>query len=147
MKGASIVCCGTKSPPLPFENLDLTGKVFVRCELYQSMKGANLTDAVFAKCTFRDVVTIDQLKQTWNYKNGRMDLIKLPPELQKYFDDEKAAAEKAKSVPATPNPATPNSGDTTVTTAEGVQPGSGTSAGATAELSAGSILDSTGSDK
>lgn len=78
-------------PNLVLEEVDLSKAVFVNCKLYSSMKGAILEDVVFTNCEFREVadLTVEQLKQTWNYKNNRMDLIELPPDLQKYFDEEK----------------------------------------------------------
>jgi O-phosphoseryl-tRNA(Cys) synthetase len=55
-------------------------------------KGANFTDAIISGCIFTNNVknlTVEQIKSTWNYKVGRMDGIKLPPDIQKALDAEK----------------------------------------------------------
>jgi hypothetical protein len=41
--------------------------------------------AEFINCTG---LTVEQIKSTWNYKNGKMDRIKLPPDIQKALDEE-----------------------------------------------------------
>lgn len=77
------------------ENKELSNAVFVNCKFGSSMRGTNIKDSVFTNCIFREEtnLTIEQIKSTWNYKSNRMDLIKLPPDLQKYFDEEKKEKE------------------------------------------------------
>lgn len=77
------------------ENLDLSTAIFVNCTFGSSMVDTNIQDAVFSNCIFctQTNLTIEQIKSTWNYKNNRMDLVKLPPDLQKYFDEEKKTKE------------------------------------------------------
>ena len=77
------------------ENLDLSTAIFVNCTFGSSMVDTNIQDAVFSNCIFctQTNLTIEQIKSTWNYKHNRMDLIKLPPDLQKYFDEEKKEKE------------------------------------------------------
>ena len=65
-----------KGTPSNFENMDITNAKFINCDLCNSYN-----------------LTVEQIKSTWNYKNNRMDLIKLPPDLQKYFDEEKKEKE------------------------------------------------------
>jgi uncharacterized protein YjbI with pentapeptide repeats len=59
-----------------------------------SFKNANLTNSDISNCDFTNVInlSIDQIKSTWNYKNNRMDGIKLPEEIQKILDAEKQTA-------------------------------------------------------
>jgi uncharacterized protein YjbI with pentapeptide repeats len=68
-------------------NLNLTGCKFLKCDLNH----ANFTNSVISNCIFSETknLTIEQIKLTWNYKNNRMNGIKLPNELQKIFDTEK----------------------------------------------------------
>jgi uncharacterized protein YjbI with pentapeptide repeats len=49
--------------------------------------GVKLTDAVISNCNFRGAVnlTAEQIKSTWNYKNGRMTAVILPKYLLKEF--------------------------------------------------------------
>ena len=77
------------------ENLDLSTAIFVNCTFRSSMVDTNIQDAVFSNCSLRKEsnLTVEQIKSTWNYNNNRMDLIKLPPNLQKYFDEEKKETE------------------------------------------------------
>ena len=51
----------------------------------------NLTDAVFIDCDLSESqnLTLEQVKSTWNYKNGRMSLSKWPEEILKELDEEK----------------------------------------------------------
>ncbi|MDR1479698.1 MAG: pentapeptide repeat-containing protein [Planctomycetaceae bacterium] len=51
----------------------------------------NLTDAVITLCDFRNTknLTAKQIKSTWNYKQNRMDGVKLPDDVQDKLDKEK----------------------------------------------------------
>ncbi|MDO4551019.1 MAG: hypothetical protein Q4C96_07190 [Planctomycetia bacterium] len=69
------------------EGVDFSGMTFIRCR-FNSLKGTNFTDAKFIYPEFYDSMTLEQIKQTWNYKSGRMDLLKLPEGLQKQVDAE-----------------------------------------------------------
>ena len=73
------------------ENKELSNAVFFNCRFSSSMRGTDIKDSVFTNCIFSEGtnLTVEQIKSTWNYKNNRMDLIILPPDLQKYFDEEK----------------------------------------------------------
>ena len=77
------------------ENKELSNAVFFNCRFSSSMRGTDIKDSVFTNCIFSEGtnLTVEQIKSTWNYKNNRMDLIKLPPDLQKYFDEEKKEKE------------------------------------------------------
>ncbi|MDR2346325.1 MAG: pentapeptide repeat-containing protein [Planctomycetaceae bacterium] len=65
-----------------FESVDLTGTDFTN---------AIITGVQFNGYERYSAInpTIDQIKSTWNYKNNRMDGIKLPPDIQKELDKEK----------------------------------------------------------
>ena len=78
------------------KQVDLTNEspmVYVDCTI-NKVGVVDMDDYVFINCNLSNSnITIEQIKQTWNYKNNRMDLIKLPPDLQKYFDEEKKEKE------------------------------------------------------
>ena len=78
------------------KQVDLTNEspmVYVDCTI-NTIDVADMDDYVFINCNLSNSnITTEQLKSTWNYKNNRMDLIKLPPDLQKYFDEEKKTKE------------------------------------------------------
>ena len=78
------------------KQVDLTNEspmVYVDCTI-NTIDVADMDDYVFINCNLSNSnITTEQLKSTWNYKNNRMDLIKLPPDLQKYFDEEKKEKE------------------------------------------------------
>ena len=94
----------------PFSRIDLSG-----CDLSrQNLTGSTFTECVFTGASFRDAVitnaqfaigttdcpglTVEQIKSTWNYKNGRMAGVVLPRRvaeaLLKENDREKAEAKK-----------------------------------------------------
>ncbi|MDR1484802.1 MAG: pentapeptide repeat-containing protein [Planctomycetaceae bacterium] len=75
-------------------DLKLIGCIFGRAESPISkcnFKNANLTNSDISNCDFTNAInlSIDQIKSTWNYKNNRMDGIKLPEEIPKELDTEK----------------------------------------------------------
>ena len=51
-------------------------------------KGVDLTDTVFFLCDLRKSkdLTPEQVRQTWNFKNGRMDLVQWPEHIVKSLD-------------------------------------------------------------
>jgi uncharacterized protein YjbI with pentapeptide repeats len=60
---------------------DLTGARFMDCDLSQ----VNITDAVITDVDFHVVakyLSAERIKTTWNYKQGRMAGVKLPPEIR-----------------------------------------------------------------
>ncbi|MDO4551020.1 MAG: hypothetical protein Q4C96_07195 [Planctomycetia bacterium] len=72
-----------------FQNLDISKKEFIECSIVNfSMKNAIMEDTVFIDTYISSDLTLEQIKQTWNYKSGRMDLLKLPEGLQKQVDAE-----------------------------------------------------------
>ena len=78
------------------DNLDFSDALFLGCLFPpSSMTNSDFTGAKFIDCSLERLtnLTVEQIKSTWNYKNNRMDLIKLPPDLQKYFDEEKKEKE------------------------------------------------------
>ncbi|MBQ6617383.1 MAG: pentapeptide repeat-containing protein [Thermoguttaceae bacterium] len=82
--------------PACSDNIDFSNMVFLDCDFRpSSVKNSDFTGAKFIDCSLERLtnLTVEQLKSTWNYKNNRMDLIKLPPDLQKYFDEEKKEKE------------------------------------------------------
>ena len=85
----------------PFKTTQVESKIFIRCHVSID-NNSDLTDKVFVNCYLSvspipekaDIgILIKQIKSTWNYKNNRMDLIILPPDLQKYFDEEEKEKE------------------------------------------------------
>ncbi|MGL6195703.1 MAG: pentapeptide repeat-containing protein [Thermoguttaceae bacterium] len=56
-----------------------------------NFQGADLTDSVICRCDFSlaENLTVDQIKSTWNYKVGRMEGIKLPPDIADALEKEK----------------------------------------------------------
>jgi uncharacterized protein YjbI with pentapeptide repeats len=68
-----------------FSGMNLTGSNFARCDL----NNANFEDAVISNVEFATHghkwkeesskgLTVEQIKSTWNYRNGRMDGVVLP---------------------------------------------------------------------
>jgi uncharacterized protein YjbI with pentapeptide repeats len=70
-----------------FSKMNLTG-----CRFYKdtNFQDADFTDAVISDCDFEKVIglTYEQIKSTWNYKNNRMDDIKLPKEIKSQLNNE-----------------------------------------------------------
>jgi uncharacterized protein YjbI with pentapeptide repeats len=63
-----------------------------------NVTGAKFHDAIISNCQFKHVVglTVAQIKSTWNYKNGKMKGIILPPDIQKALDEEMKQKDKNK---------------------------------------------------
>ncbi len=83
------------------KNGDFSKMIFYSTTFKGSVKNTQFSNAIFVESGFDWTVTdltIEQIKSTWNYKNDRMDLITLPPDLQKYFDEEKKTATPGDSV-------------------------------------------------
>ena len=82
-------------PDMRYRNIDFKDFVFYNCFFGDILIAANLSNCRFIQCDLSHStnLTVEQIKSTWNYKNNRMDLIKLPPDLQKYFDEEKKEKE------------------------------------------------------
>ncbi|MDR1483421.1 MAG: pentapeptide repeat-containing protein [Planctomycetaceae bacterium] len=77
-------------------NWNLANQNLSNCRFrYVDLADADFTNAIITGVQFVDDykntsnLTIDQIKSTWNYKNDRMDGIKLPAEIQKQLDAEK----------------------------------------------------------
>ncbi|MBR4102443.1 MAG: pentapeptide repeat-containing protein, partial [Thermoguttaceae bacterium] len=80
-----------------FSNSILVDVLFKRVDLTAaSFENAALKNADFTECVG---LTLEQMESTWNWKAGRMDLIKLPPELQAQVDA--ALAQDAAQAPET----------------------------------------------
>jgi len=87
----------------PEHVVDLSKMVFIDCEfdltwrIYDPTKSdwihltgkVDLTDSVISGCQIGNGITLENIKSTWNYKNGRMEGVKLPVEIQKALDAEK----------------------------------------------------------
>ncbi len=72
-----------------FEKYDFSDAVLTDCRFEKiDFANANFADAVLLDCAFRDVegLTLEQLKSTWNWKSGRLDLISLDAALQAQID-------------------------------------------------------------
>ena len=106
-----------------YRKFDFSGSILARCYFPNNtdLSDADFTDAILYDCVFegptslknpsllkqsqtlQNSLTLDQLKSTGNWKIGRMDLIKLPPELQAQVDaalaKEAAQATEAKASP------------------------------------------------
>ena len=82
-------------PDMRYRNIDFKDFVFYNCFFGDILIAANLSNCRFIQCDLSHStnLTVEQIKSTWNYKNNRMDLIILPPDLQKYFDEEKKEKE------------------------------------------------------
>jgi uncharacterized protein YjbI with pentapeptide repeats len=87
---------GVNLSNVDLSGFDLTGCCFSHCNL----DNVNFTDAVITDCDFsvypaiknRSIlhkITIEQVKSTWNYKNGYMRGISLPNDIQKTLTAEK----------------------------------------------------------
>lgn len=88
---AGIVFARLDLSSVDFSRQNLTRSIFVLCDL----SGADFTDAIitsadFASC-IHPLLTLDQIKSTWNYKHGRMEGIRLPEELAEALRQEKDA--------------------------------------------------------
>ncbi|MDR2643373.1 MAG: pentapeptide repeat-containing protein [Planctomycetaceae bacterium] len=94
-----------------FSSVDLSRMILLRCTFglgtsitweeyhdeaiethnYCDFNGTNLSDSVITQCDFEHTknLTVEQIKSTWNYKQNRMDGIKLPKSIQDELDKEK----------------------------------------------------------
>ncbi len=81
---------------IDFSKQNLTGAAFIQCDL----SNADFTDAVITGASFGEFarltpfarpnpgLTIEQIRSTWNFKQGRMDGIQLPPDLSAALAEE-----------------------------------------------------------
>lgn len=72
-----------------FEKYDFSDAVLTDCRFEKiDFANANFTDAVLLDCSFSAVegLTLEQLKSTWNWKSGRLDLISFDAALQAQVD-------------------------------------------------------------
>jgi uncharacterized protein YjbI with pentapeptide repeats len=79
-----------------FEKYDFSDAVLTDCRFEKiDFANANFTDAVLLDCSFSAVegLTLEQLKSTWNWKNGRLDLISFDAALQAQVDAALAGAQ------------------------------------------------------
>jgi uncharacterized protein YjbI with pentapeptide repeats len=74
-----------------FANFNLTG-----CGFNLDIHNADFTNAIISNCNFdfqgldeKHQITVNQIKTTWNYKNDRMNSIKLPERIRKELESEK----------------------------------------------------------
>ncbi|MBR4834484.1 MAG: pentapeptide repeat-containing protein [Thermoguttaceae bacterium] len=79
------------APLLDYRDFDFSRSSFVECQFVDlDFTGADFTDAAFHECSLSGRgLTLEQMKSTWNWKAGRMDLLHLPPELQAQIPEEK----------------------------------------------------------
>jgi uncharacterized protein YjbI with pentapeptide repeats len=79
---------------------DLSGMNLSNCHLgHCKFAGADFEDAIITNASFEkgeaiaesDQLTVEQVKSTWNYKQGRMEGIRLPEELAEALKREQAA--------------------------------------------------------
>ena len=77
----------------PDSVVNLSKMIFIDCSFGMAPASAkiDLTDSVISGCDFRHFIglTLENVKSTWNYKHGRMEGIKLPPDIQQALDAEK----------------------------------------------------------
>ncbi|MBP3530664.1 MAG: pentapeptide repeat-containing protein [Thermoguttaceae bacterium] len=79
-----------------FEKYDFSDAVLTDCRFEKiDFANANFTDAVLLDCSFSAVegLTLEQLKSTWNWKSGRLDLISFDAALQAQVDAALAEAQ------------------------------------------------------
>ena len=79
-----------------FEKYDFSDAVLTDCRFEKiDFANANFTDAVLLDCSFSAVegLTFEQLKSTWNWKSGRLDLISFDAALQAQVDAALAEAQ------------------------------------------------------
>ncbi|MBQ2790646.1 MAG: pentapeptide repeat-containing protein [Thermoguttaceae bacterium] len=72
LKAANETC-----PALHFEKYDFSGAMLTRCRFWRAcFRDADFSDAILIDCSFRGAedLTLEQLKSTWNWKAGRLDL-------------------------------------------------------------------------
>ncbi|MBR2003793.1 MAG: pentapeptide repeat-containing protein [Thermoguttaceae bacterium] len=102
-----IVIGDGRGQRLDYRNFDFSKSIFCNCYLRNvDLTGADFTDAAFYECSLPSCgLTLEQMKSTWNWKAGRMDLIKLPPELQAQVDAQ-IAKEAAQATEAQTSPET-----------------------------------------
>lgn len=80
---------GLKLQSADFKKYDFSGAMLTNCRFEKlDFTDANFTDAVLTACSFRDVqgLTLEQLKSTWNWRAGRLDLLSLDDALQAEVD-------------------------------------------------------------
>ncbi|MCL4192239.1 MAG: pentapeptide repeat-containing protein, partial [Thermoguttaceae bacterium] len=63
----------------PFSGVNMTGSTFFGCDF----SGASFADSVVTAAQFSESagLTVEQIKSTWNYKQGRMEGIILPEDV------------------------------------------------------------------
>ena len=102
-----IVIGDGRGQRLDYRNFDFSKSILCNCYLRNvDLTGADFTDAAFYECSLSGRgLTLEQMKSTWNWKAGRMDLLSLPPELQAQVDaalaKEAAQAPEAEASPET----------------------------------------------
>jgi uncharacterized protein YjbI with pentapeptide repeats len=93
--------CGCSFVGCFFSGADFSGLCLKNCKFIQyaerysadqktDLHHAKFTDTDISGCDFSGTsgLTLDQIKQTKNYKNGKMKGIILPPDIQKALDEE-----------------------------------------------------------
>jgi uncharacterized protein YjbI with pentapeptide repeats len=84
---------------MDMSGLNFSQFILMGCHFACDFTNVNFTDSIITDCFFAwdSNITIDQVKSTWNYKNNRMEGIKLPAKIQKILDAEKQTATNAAS--------------------------------------------------
>ena len=102
--GLFLQCKFSTGPYVPASNF--RGIAFVGCQFHiyfsllkgKSTVSIDITDSVFIDCDLSEStnLTLEQVKSTWNYKTGRMNLSKWPEEILKALEEEEKAKEDEK---------------------------------------------------
>ncbi len=74
-----------RGAPTPFVEFDFSRQNLTGCVLWGPFTGAVFTDAVITGADLTNNwhgLTAEQIKSTWNYKNGRMAGVRIPDELR-----------------------------------------------------------------
>lgn len=82
---AALYVPWVRGAPTPFVEFDFSGQNLTGCVLWGPFTGAVFTDAVITGADLNynwHGLTAEQIKSTWNYKNGRMAGVRIPDELR-----------------------------------------------------------------
>lgn len=73
---------------LDFKGYDFSNSLVSDCNFsFVDFTGASFDNAALRDVSFDHcVITLDQIKSTWNYRNGQLDSVELPSELQREID-------------------------------------------------------------
>lgn len=84
-----------------FTNVDFSNFIIFDCWFRGNCDGADFSNAVIVSTQFSGNLSLEQLKSTWNYQNGRYDWGPLPDDLEKSIDEllKREGREPRKSAP------------------------------------------------